>query len=105
MQRAELEKLLLPFGYLHGQGHLIRGAFAFDELPFAPAVHKPNEPFTIGRLARADIDKWSSNHWAVLGRVPYPQRRAIVMGWTRATQMKCGQPPAWAEVLPRSRFP
>ena len=35
-QRDELEKLLLPLGYNHGMGHLIRGAFDFDAIPFAP---------------------------------------------------------------------
>ena len=62
--------------YNHGMGHLIRGAFAFDDIPYAPKPHKPGEDFWIGRLARPDLDKWSSNHWQILARVPYRQRRA-----------------------------
>jgi glycosyltransferase involved in cell wall biosynthesis len=54
----------------------------------------------IGRLARPDLDKWSSNHWGILNRVPYLQRRALAMGWTAALVHKCGPPPAWAETLP-----
>ena len=98
-QRAELEKALLPLGHLHCQGHVIRGAFAFDEVPFAPRPHAPGEEFCIGRLARPDLDKWSSNHWPILARVPYAGRRALAMGWNPQTRRKCGQPPAWAEVL------
>ena len=45
-------------------GHLIRGAFAFDEIPFAPAPHAAGRRrSSIGRLARPDLDKWSCNHW------------------------------------------
>ena len=74
-QKAELEKLLMPLGYNHGMGHLIRGAFDFDAIPFKPLAHKPGEPFIIGRLARPDLDKWSSNHWRIVDRVPYAGRR------------------------------
>ena len=98
-QQDELERRLLPLGYNHGMGHLIRGAFAFDELPFAPTPHADQSPFVIGRLARPDLDKWSSNHWNILARVPYAQRRAVAMGWTMQLTRKCGQPPPWAETF------
>ena len=101
-QREELEKHLIPLGYNHGMGHLIRGAFAFcspllpadgqgarptDEIPFAPRPHKPGEAFVIGRLARPDPDKWSS---ATTGpswpACPTPAAAALAMGWTPATR-------------------
>ena len=104
-QKDELEKLLVPLGYNHGMGHLIRGAFAFDEVPFAPRAHKPGEPFVVGRLARPDADKWSSNHWRVLDRVPYVQRRAIAMGWNQQLDRKCGPRPPWAQTLAPQAIP
>src|SRR5208282_1974793 len=51
-QKEELEKVLPAFGYLHCLGHVIRGAFDFDELPFAPAPHAKNQDFWVGRIAR-----------------------------------------------------
>ena len=98
-QRAELEKVLPAFGYDPSQGHTIRGAFAFDEIPFRPRPHAAGEEFHIGRLARPDLDKWSSNHWHILARVPYTGRRAAAMGWTMQLARKCGPPPPWAETF------
>ncbi len=104
-QRAELEPQLLPLGYNHGMGHLIRGAFAFDEVPFNPRRHDPGDEFWIGRLARPDLDKWSSNHWRILERVPHAQRRGLAMGWNAALDRKCGPKPTWAEALAPQQVP
>jgi hypothetical protein len=98
-QRAELEKVLPPFGYAPAQGRVIRGALSFDEIPFCPRPHGPREEFYVGKLARPDQDKWSSNHWRILERVPYAGRRALAMGWTLPLARKCGSPPAWAETF------
>jgi len=98
-QREELEKQLLSIGYTRERGHLIRGAFDFGEMPFAPRPHEAGGDFVIGRLSRPDLDKWSSNHWPILAAVPYPGRRALAMGWNQATAMKCGTPPPWADCL------
>ncbi len=89
-QRAELEKVLPTFGYRPAQGRVIRGALSFGELPFCPRPHRPPEEFYIGKLARPDLDKWSSNHWRILERVPYAGRRALAMGWTPPLTRKCG---------------
>jgi hypothetical protein len=62
--------------------------------------HDREDPFWIGRLARNDPDKWSSNHWAVCGKVPHPHRRAIVMGHNEIIRDKIGPTPPWAEALP-----
>jgi hypothetical protein len=104
-QRVELERVLPAFGYTPEQGHVIRGAFAFDEIPFAPRPHRPGEEFWIGRLARPDLDKWSSNHWHILNHVPYAGRRGLAMGWTRQLDHKCGSPPGWAETLAPRQVP
>ena len=98
-QRAELEKVLPAFGYTPEHGRVIRGALSFDELLFCPRPHPPTEDFYIGKLARPDLDKWSSNHWRILERVPYAGRRAMAMGWTLSLTRKCGPPPAWAETF------
>jgi len=98
-QRAELEKVLPAFGYTPATGRMIRGAFSLDEIPFCPRPHRPRDDFHIGKLARPDLDKWSSNHWRILERVPYAGRRALAMGWTLPLTHKCGPPPAWAETF------
>lgn len=99
-QRSRFALALAQFGYRDEQGFLIRGAFWPDEFPFNPRRHSPHDPFVIGKLARPDTDKWSSNHWPILGRVPYDKRRALCMGWTPKVQDKLGYPPQWAECLP-----
>ena len=104
-QRAELEPILTSYGYKPEQGHLIRGAFDFQSVPFAPREHAAGKDFVVGRLSRPDLDKWSSNHWPILWKVPYAQRRAICMGWTPETQRKVGQPPPWAECLKPQQIP
>jgi hypothetical protein len=98
-QRAELEKVLPAFGYTPARGRVIRGALSFDEIPFRPRAHRPREEFFVGKLARPDQDKWSSNHWRILDRVPYAGRRALAMAWTMPLARKCGPPPAWAETF------
>jgi hypothetical protein len=98
-QRTELEKVLPALGYTPAMGRVIRGAFSFDEIPFCPRPHEAGEDFHIGKLARPDLDKWSSNHWHILDRVPYAGRRALAMGWTLPLVRKCGTPPAWAETF------
>ena len=104
-QRERLEALLARFGYTPDQGFLIRGALDPTEFPFEPAPHGPGEPFTIGRLARPDADKWSSNLWPILQGVPYDDRRALVMGWNAKLSYKCGEPPEWAEALEPQSVP
>ncbi len=79
------------------RGHLVRGAFFPDELAYAPTPHAPRSPFTVGRLSRPSPDKWSRDHWEILGRVP--GIRSLNMGWTEQTQRKLGPPPPWAECL------
>ena len=104
-QARELARQLTPLGYDASLGHVIRGAFAFDEIPYAPRQHAPGEDFVIGRLARPDADKWSSNHWKILDRVPYANRRGLAMGWTPQLDRKCGPKPAWADILAPQQIP
>ena len=95
MLEPELQKIDIP----KESGHVIHGAFFTDEYPFQPATHYQNGPFVIGKLARADRDKWSSNHWPILKSVPYADRRSLNMGWTDALSKKLGAPPGWAECM------
>ncbi len=105
-QRSELEPQLRKFkDYTPDRGYLIRGAFDFKAVPFAPRSHHPGDDFVVGRLSRPDLDKWSSNHWNILQGVPYAGRRALAMGWNQVLGRKLGTPPAWAETLPPQQIP
>lgn len=99
-QRDRFAAALARDGYRPEQGHLIRGAFFPDEFRFEPARREALGPFVIGKLARPDQDKWSSNHWPIVARVPYPRRQALCMGWTPQLEAKLGPPPDWATCLP-----
>jgi glycosyltransferase involved in cell wall biosynthesis len=98
-QRRQIAPTYVEHGAKPEQFHLIRGAFCPDEFPFAPATHRPGEPFVLGRLARDDLDKWSSNLWNIYGSVNCANKRARVMAWSARLSEKCGAPPEWAETL------
>ncbi len=98
-QRENILPRLRDFGVRDDQCFQIRGAFAADEFPFSPLAHRPSEPFVLGRIARPDLDKWSSNLWSIYGAVQYTHKRARVMAWDHRLTQKCGTPPDWAEAL------
>jgi hypothetical protein len=104
-QRGELEPFLSPLKYRKEQGHTIHGAFDVSEYPFSPRAHPPGQEFCIGRLSRPDLDKWSSNHWPILGMVPYSAKKALAMGWNVELERKLGRPPEWAEALEPQKIP
>lgn len=98
-QRSVLEPELSRFGYTQEQGNLIRGAFDLDEFQFAPRPHEKGDEFVVGRMARPDLDKWSSNTWPIYSSIQYAQRRALMLGMDRRTHAKLGTPPLFAECL------
>lgn len=98
-QRSMLEPELAEFGYQPAQGHLIRGAFDVDEWPFCPRPHAAGEPFVVGRAARPDQDKWSSNTWPIYERIQYRPKRALMLGMDERTHQKLGKAPAWSDCL------
>ena len=98
-QRRQLEPQLAPLGYDKATGHRIRGAFDLDGWEFRPRPHGQHEPFVVGRVARPDADKWSSNTWRIYDRVAYRHRQALVMGVDERTLAKLGPPPPWASIL------
>lgn len=101
--RFQIEKLspiLSQYGTRPGQIHLIRGAFDPAEFPFAPRAHEAESPFTVGRLSRAAIAKYSTNTWRIIDRVNYPAKKYRVMGFSDDVRRQIGEPPAWAETLP-----
>ncbi|NNJ26208.1 glycosyltransferase [Alienimonas chondri] len=104
-QRSQLEPQLFPSGPTPANGHLIRGAFDLGCWEFKPRPHAAGEPFCVGRLARPDLDKWSSNIWKIYERIPYQNRRALVMGVDPGTSEKLGPAPAWASVLRPAAIP
>ena len=98
-QRSMLEPELAKFGYEPSQGHTIRGAFDFRQWPFDPRQHPPRSPFVVGRVARPDPDKWSSNTWPIYERIQYPRKRALMMGIDDRVRKKLGPEPTWADCL------
>lgn len=98
-QQGQLAPVYAAHGATSRQFHLIRGALCCDEFPFSPRSHRPAEPFVMGRLARDDLDKWSSNLWPIYSSVSYASKRARVMAWSPRVTGKCGAPPSWAEAL------
>jgi hypothetical protein len=98
-QRRELEPLLEPFGYASAMGHLIRGAFDLDEFEFAPRPHPRGDVFVVGRMARPDTDKWSSNTWPIYSAIQYANKRALMLGMDDRTHAKLGAPPIFADCL------
>ena len=98
-QRQQLEPQLAQFGYQPTSGYLIRGAFDVTEWAFNPRQHVKGDVFVVGRVARPDADKWSSNTWRIYERIAYRHRQALVLGVDEKTLAKIGAPPAWASIL------
>ena len=98
-QRSELEPQLAELGYTPECGHLIRGAFDLDEFEFAPRPHPRGDVFVVGRMARPDTDKWSSNTWPIYSVIQYAYKRALMLGMDDRTHGKLGAPPIFADCL------
>jgi Glycosyl transferases group 1 len=98
-QRSQIEPQLTQYGYEPATGHLIRGAFDLDEWQFRPRSHGKGETFVVGRVARPDQDKWSSNTWPIYERIQYRHKRALMLGMNDRTHAKLGKPPTWADCL------
>ena len=98
-QRSQLLPELKQFGVTDRQCFHVPGAFDPDEFPFAPRPHARDEIFTVGRLARPDVDKWSEETWEIYGAIPFSPVHARIMGWAPRIARKIGGPPPWAEVL------
>lgn len=98
-QRSELEPQLAELGYTPDRGRLIRGAFDLEEFEFAPRPHSPGEVFVVGRMARPDMDKWSSNTWPIYSAIQYANKRALMLGMDDRTHGKLGAAPIFADCL------
>lgn len=102
-QRALLREQLA--GYQLNMEH-IPGAFCIEDWPFAPASHQPGQPFVLGRLSRADADKFSSNTWPIWEGVSYGKKEGHVMGWQpEKVQKKLGKPPGWVKTYRPGEMP
>jgi hypothetical protein len=97
-QRDQLVPQLRRFGLLPEQERLIRGALCAEQLPFQPLPHTAGAAFHIGRISRAEPDKFPQNLWQTYARVPHPVK-AEVLGWSRDVEAKTGPPPRWAKCL------
>lgn len=89
-QRSQIEPQLVPLGYQPGSGHLIRGAFDVEAWQFRQRPHAKGEVFVVGRVARPDQDKWSSNTWPIYNRIQYANKRALMLGMDERTHQKLG---------------
>jgi hypothetical protein len=98
-QRDTLEPELAEFGYRPELGHLIRGAFDAGELEFSPRGCGRGDVFVVGRMARPDRDKWSSNTWPIYSAIQYANKRALMLGMDDRTHGKLGAPPIFADCL------
>jgi hypothetical protein len=98
-QRDQLVPQLRRWGFRESAGRVIRGAIAAEEFPPAPRPHAAGEVFVVGRISRAEPDKFPRNLWPVYGRVPHCLR-ARVLGWSAAIEARLGPAPAWAECFP-----
>jgi hypothetical protein len=97
-QHDQLVPQLRPYGYQDFQGRIIRGAIDAGEIAFQPRPHAAGEPLVVGRISRADADKFSPTLWRTYGRIPHPVR-ARVLGWNESVRARTGPPPPWAECL------
>lgn len=104
-QRSQLEPQLAQLGYDPATGHMIRGAFDCGDWTFAPRPHSPGDVFVVGRVARPDPDKWSSNTWPIYERIQVRNKRALLLGMDERTHAKLGKPPVWADCLKPMAIP
>jgi glycosyltransferase involved in cell wall biosynthesis len=95
-QRRLLELRLQRHQYRQELGHLIRGAFCFDTWDFDPLARVEGEPFVVGRAARPDPSKWSSNTLEALD--PVPNVRALFLGADERVRRQLGRR-RWADML------
>lgn len=104
-QRKTLAPQLAQYGVRPGQIHHIPGPLDPAEFAFAPRPRVDGDPFTIGRLSRPSIDKYSTNTWAIYNRVDYPRKKVRIMGWSHEVEAAIGGGPDWAECLPANVEP
>ncbi len=103
-QRDQLVPQLRKFGYEDTRGLMIRGAFDAEEFPFQPRPHRAGEIFVIGRISRAEADKFSPRTWEIYEKIPHPIR-VRVLGWAEQVSARLGPPPRWATCLAAGRQP
>jgi hypothetical protein len=98
-QFGRLYPKLTSLGLKPQHCRIIHGAFMDTEFRFKPRDRNNGDPFVMGRLSRADADKYAPLTWDVYGRVG-GDKRARLMGWEKKLEKHLGLPPEWAEVLP-----
>ena len=103
-QRSKMQPQLATYGYTPDKGVLIRGGISYWDMPFRPRPRmRYDQPFVVGRMARASTDKWHRNLWQIYENIP--NRRAIVMGVNLHIQSYLGQAPTWATTLEPNAIP
>jgi glycosyltransferase involved in cell wall biosynthesis len=98
-QRDQLVPQLRRWGFSESAGRVIHGVIDAGEFPPAPRPHAAGEAFVVGRISRAEPEKFPRNLWQVYARVPHPLQ-ARVLGWSAAIESRLGPVPSWAECFP-----
>lgn len=94
-QRRIIAPQLERYGYDDAKhGRTIPGAFFPDEYPFRPYKHN-SQPFAIGRISRAALDKYPLDLWARYRQIQAPHELHI-LGWSNTLAKRLGPPPAHA---------
>jgi len=98
-QRTSIEESLKEYNYDTEHSYTIHGAFDFDDWAYNPRRHGIDDPFYIGKAARPDLDKWSSNLWLIYNNVQYADKRALLLGVDDRTMAKLGPTPSWGQII------
>lgn len=94
-QRRVLASQLERYGYDDEKhGCTIRGVFFADEYSFRPYGHN-GQPFSIGRISRAALDKYPLDLWARYRQIQ-TLHELHVLGWSQNIAKRLGPPPAHA---------
>lgn len=78
---------------------VIRGAFDPEGWDWKPREHLKSDPFVIGRAARSDNDKWSSDTWQAYSKIAYSRVRILMLGVGDNVLKKIGVPPNNADII------
>jgi glycosyltransferase involved in cell wall biosynthesis len=103
-QHDQLVPQLRRFGFRDEQSFIIPGAFDPEEFPLRPLRHEPDTIFEVGRIGRAEVDKFRRDFWRLLSKVPH-SLRVRVLGWNEECLDFIGDPPHWAECLSPGAVP
>ena len=104
-QKQELEKAFAAaeVDIKRARAVVVRGAFVKEDFKYAPRVHRRNDNFCIGKIARADLDKWYAKIWHLCDAIQAKVQCRICfigMGADKRVRQMLGPAPLWSVLLP-----